>query len=58
MSVGVRQVSFGPPQEDVVLLLRGLSKGDGKLVDEDGLRLPPKRGNMSSMKVLAAHWHA
>ena len=32
-------------------LLRGLSKGDGKLVDEDGLRLPSKRGNMSKMKV-------
>ncbi len=38
-------------QEDVVLLLRGLSKGDGRLVDEDGLRLPPRRGNMCNMKV-------
>jgi len=34
-----------------VLLLRGLSKGDGKLVDEDGLQLPPRRGVMSSTKV-------
>ena len=38
-------------QEEVVLLLRGLSKGDGKLVGEDGLRLPPKRSQVGNQKV-------